>query len=75
MGESRPSGGGVARLRPQPSRVAVPVGRLSLLGWDGFGGHVYMFAYVCAWCMCVYLYIYMHICAQAHVCVGMYICK
>ena len=80
MGESRPSGGRVARLRPWPSRVAVPAGRLSLLGW----GWTWWTCVVdmCEVCICVcwvhvyiYLYICMHICALAHMCVGMYICK
>ena len=73
------------RVGPQegglPDSVPGPVEWLSQLGsclfWagDGLGGHVYVSAYVCAGCMCVYLYICMHICAQAHMCVGMYICK
>ena len=50
--------GGLPDSTPSPAEWLFELGGCLFWAGGGFGGHVYTFAYVCAGCMCVYLYAY-----------------
>ena len=54
-----PLEGGLPDSAPGPVEWLSRLGGCLFWAWDGFSGHVYIFAYMCAGCVCVYLYAYM----------------